>query len=299
MTLTYMKGDAVEYRCLSTDFTAGSTVVGASYKGAHVYVEDTQKWYIISDDLTLKPLVYITASSSGSSGGTSSSSVLVTNFPVNQTVSGSVNILSGSMTITSGSININNFPSVQTVTGSLIAGEAFIGHTGGQVVPISGSFARASGSVVYSIGDEICNSTTASSVVLIEFQNAARVNGGSGYVVGVKITTNVKSLTPSIRLHLYNASNPTVAGDNNLHVEKYADLAKRLGYMDMPAMTTAADTANSDMSRTTDFGGQTNGIHAIAATAGTRSIYGLLETLTAFTPTTLQEFTVTLLIDQN
>jgi len=184
-----------------------------------------------------------------------------------------------------------------TISAALPAGENFIGQTGGTVAMVSCEFARAGGSAVYSIGDEIANSVTAGSVVLMEFANAVRVNGGTGYIVGVKITTNVKSLTPSIRLHLYNASNPTVAGDNALHIEKYADTGKRLGMMDMPAMTTAADTANSDMSCTTDFGGQTNGVHCVVAAAGTRSIWGLLETLTAFTPVAGQLFTVTLFID--
>ncbi len=96
-------------------------------------------------------------------------------------------------------------------------------------------------------------------------------------------------------MHLYNASDPTRSVDNLAHQDKYADSAKRLGYFDLPAMTTATDTTNSDMSRSQD-----NALrHPIVAAAATRTIYALLETLDAFTPASGEKFTLTLTIDSN
>jgi len=86
----------------------------------------------------------------------------------------------------------------------------------------------------------------------------------------------------------------TVAADGALYKELYADISKRLGYRDMPAMITAADTANSDMSRTQD----TEVRIPVAGTAG-RDIYAVLETLDGFAPNSGEKFTLVITVDNN
>jgi len=105
----------------------------------------------------------------------------------------------------------------------------------------------------------------------------------------------VKSVTPKLRVHMFNASNPTIAGDNLQYKELYADKAKYLRYFDMDAMVTAPDAANSDLSRTI----RTNLREPIKAAAGTQSIWILLQTLDAVTLTAQSKVSIALSLDDN
>ena len=75
--------------------------------------------------------------------------------------------------------------------------------------------------------------------------------------------------------------------------EVYADLGKRLGYYDLPAMSTATDTANSDMSRAIDLA------QRVPLVLTTDTVYVLLETLDAWTPSANLPVTLVLVGDQN
>lgn len=175
----------------------------------------------------------------------------------------------------------------------LAASEEHIGEVSGSLARVSAEFTRPNDTSPYGAGDTVSNSTGATT--LVTFTNAIRVNGGSGYVVRASVVTNKKSITPRIRVHLFNASNPTVSPDNEAYRELYADQGKRLGFFDLPAMSTAQDTTNSDMSRTSD-----NALrHAVVAADGSKDLYATIETLDAFTPSALEKFTITLFIDQN
>lgn len=131
--------------------------------------------------------------------------------------------------------------------------------------------------------------------ILLEFQNFARYAGGSGYIVKARLSTNKKSLTPRIRIHLYSVGTATVAADNAQMKELFADRDKRLGYFDLPAMTTAADAGNSDMSRTFDLSLRI----AFNCNASSRSLWALMEPLEGFTPDALQIWALTLVGDLN
>lgn len=156
------------------------------------------------------------------------------------------------------------------------------------IILVSLEFTRPGDTTAYTANDAVSDSTSASTVQ--QMSNFARYNGGTGYIVGARLSTDKKSITPRIRIHMFNASNPTVAADNAQWKDSYADLSKRLGFFDLPAMTTGADAANSDMSRALDMGLRIPFVTA----AGTRSIYFLLETLDAFTPASGERFTLTL-----
>lgn len=176
---------------------------------------------------------------------------------------------------------------------SIAAGENHLGEVGGNMVRVSAEVTRPANTTAYTAGDVVSESESASTLLVLT--NAVRVNAGSGYIVSARLNTDKKSITPRFRVHLYNASDPTRSVDNLAHQDKYADSAKRLGYFDLPAMTTATDTTNSDMSRSQD-----NALrHPIVAAAATRTIYALLETLDAFTPASGEKFTLTLAVDSN
>jgi hypothetical protein len=177
----------------------------------------------------------------------------------------------------------------------LAAGENHVGEVGGNMVPISAEMTRpAAGDVnAYITGDVVSNSTTTTTP--IQLTNIFRVAGGSGYIVKIRIVTDKKSITPRLRVHFFNANTATLAGDNLPYKEVYADSAKRLGYWDMPAMTTATDTTNSDMSRTLDLTCRI----AVTAAAASRDLFVVFETLDAFTPASGQKFNITVVMDNN
>lgn len=160
---------------------------------------------------------------------------------------------------------------------------------GRKVEVTAGELTRPANTTAYTAGDVVSNS--ASATTLLSFPNFARVNAGSGYIVGARLVTDKKSITPRFRVHLYNAGNPTVAADNAAFDSRYADAAKRIGWFDLPAMTTGTDTTNSTESASQDM---TLRIPFIAA-AGTRDIYAVLEILDAFTPSSGQKFLLTLI----
>lgn len=165
----------------------------------------------------------------------------------------------------------------------------------GKIITVE--FTRPANTDAYTAGDVVSNSTSAST--LMEFSGFFRPNSDGvirgAYIIGARLTTDKKSITPRFRVHLFNASNPTRSADNAAHQEKYADISKRLGYFDLPAMSTAADTTNSDMSRAIDIGLRM----FVVPASGSTSLFALLETLDGFTPASGQKFTLALAEDMN
>lgn len=166
------------------------------------------------------------------------------------------------------------------------ATESHLGEVGGRKVEVSTEITRPADTTAYAAGDSVNTSTSAATV--ITFANFARISGGTGYITKVRIATDKKSITPRFRLHLFNAS-PTLVNDNAAFARYYADESKRIGYVDLPAMFTPSDTSNSTLSEAQDA---TIRIPFVAV-AG-RAIYGVLETLDAFTPASGEKFNVTL-----
>jgi hypothetical protein len=179
------------------------------------------------------------------------------------------------------------------VVASLPAGEAHIGEVGGNAIQVAVEFARPANTTAYAVGDVVSNDET--TTTLMTFANFSRVNAGSGYIVGAKLVTDKKSITPRLRVHLYNVINPTVSGDNVAAQMKYADEGKYLGYIDLPSLVTFADTTNSDASHAVNFDIRI----PYAAAAATRSIFAWLETLDVFGPASGQKFTLRLYADNN
>jgi len=172
-----------------------------------------------------------------------------------------------------------------------VATEVHLGEVGGNLVMISTEFTRPADTTAYAANDVVSDSTSATTMEALA--GAARVSGGSGYIVGIRIATDKKSIVPRIRLHLFNTNGATLAADNAAWKDLYADSAKRVGYWDLPAMITGADSTNSDNSRSIDLACR------IPFTCAVTSLYYVTETLDAFTPASGQKFTVTLFVDRN
>lgn len=171
------------------------------------------------------------------------------------------------------------------VTGNLLAR--------GSVVRVSGTFTRPANTTAYTAGDVVSNNATTTTPLTLS--GVTRANGQSVYLMGLRIETDQKSITPRFRIHFFSTSGATVAADNAAYKELYADASLRRGHVDLLAMTTATDTTNSTMSRSEDF---TIRRPICLATADT-ALYVVLETLDAFTPTSGESFTVIALFDQN
>lgn len=191
----------------------------------------------------------------------------------------------GSSITVDGTIAVSSMP-------ALSAGESHVGEIGGNLTRVSAELTRPADTTAYAANDVVADSTSAPT--LLSLTNAMRVSGGSGYVVRVALTTDKKSITPRFRIHFFNASNPTIANDNAQHKELYADTGKRLGYVDLSAMTTAADSSGSDTSRAFD-----STVRLPIVASGSRTIYALLETLDSFTPASGEKFTLTVFVDNN
>jgi hypothetical protein len=134
-----------------------------------------------------------------------------------------------------------------------------------------GSVTRANTVTPYSIGDVI----GADPGVNIEFQNFGRA--GQGFII-LKAMLMVKvSAIPTgmsgFRLHLYNAA-PTAIVDNLPMNLIAADRDKYIGYIEFGTPIDLGDTLISQVENLT-----------VEDTMVTTSLYGVLETLGAYTPT--------------
>lgn len=165
-----------------------------------------------------------------------------------------------------------------------------LGGVVGRSIQASVTFTRPANVDAYTVGDVVSNGVTA----LLAFTNFARSKGGSGYITAAILATDKKSIVPAFRLHLFNASDPTVAADNAAHKELYTEIAKIAGPpIALAAMTTPADTTNSTLSQTSDATLRV----PFKCADDSVALYVLLETLTDFTPASGESFTLTLHAD--
>lgn len=133
----------------------------------------------------------------------------------------------------------------------------------------------------YTANDVINNAT--SSATNQSLTNVATENAGSGYMT-VVLETDSTAITPSVRIHFYDAAPATAKNDNAAWVLVYADKSKYLGYIDMPALN----------------GGVASGqFKSYKAASASRTLYYELQTLTAFTPVAQSKWNVRVIPDQN
>lgn len=150
-----------------------------------------------------------------------------------------------------------------------------IGHLWVAPPPItkaSSNFNRPGDTTAYAALDAVANNTTAGSVTLLSWS----IGRSSGIIRRVRIKKSDQTVaTPTIRLWLYDTTLTPAAGDNAAFSHPATD---SLGYVDVPVTTAGTDDAVGWSDVDIPFTG------AI--------VYGLLQTLTAFTPANAETFTV-------
>lgn len=156
-----------------------------------------------------------------------------------------------------------------------------------RIISTSATITRPSDTTAYASGDLIANSTTAGSVTPLTFN----VGYGNGFRLNrVKIKFN--STTPTnakFRLHLYGSSPTVTNGDNGAWLSTESDY---LGAVDIDAslLTFSDSTAGYGLYINTAL------TEAPMLTTNANAIfYGLLTATAAYTPTSAEIFTVSLI----
>ncbi len=167
------------------------------------------------------------------------------------------------------------------------ASEAHIGETGGKLTAVSATFTRPADTTAYAALDVVGAAVTAN----ISFADAARVNAGSGYVAKARLMTDQSTNVARYRLHLYHTA-PTAIADNAPMTLLWVNADKRVGYIDFAACKT--EGTGSSAAGSINFTDHP----AFVCAALSRNLFGILETLDAFTPATGQNYHVELTLEQ-
>jgi hypothetical protein len=170
-----------------------------------------------------------------------------------------------------------------------------LGNVGGFMTQAAAEFNRPTGTTAYIALDAVANLATGTASALI-FSNLARIYGGTGYVVKARMMTDQPTNTARFRLHLYDTL-PTAILDNAFHTMLWTNRDMRLGSIDFNAMASESSGSTATFSILTP--GVGNLPLAFTCITGSKALYGLLETLDAFTPAHNQGLYIQLSADVN
>jgi hypothetical protein len=155
----------------------------------------------------------------------------------------------------------------------------------------SASFTRPADTTAYAVGDQVNNNTVAASVAPLVF-TAAGSNGGTGMVrkgrirktsIGAGALTNA-----SFRLHLFTIAPTTAAGGDNSAFTNVSGLAGYAGALDITVDRLLGDGSVGS------GGAHTGPEINYQCAAGDTKLYGLLEALATYVPTSAETFNVDL-----
>lgn len=148
---------------------------------------------------------------------------------------------------------------------------------------ISASQTRPNDTTAYAALDVVGQDPAAN----ITFANVLPNAGGAFVALGVRLRIDVAAIPAGMagfRLHLYNAA-PTAIADNAAYNLPAADRAKYLGYVEISNIQDIGDT----------LWAQAAGVNFMAKlAAGSTSLFGILETTGAYTPSALTVKTIML-----
>ena len=249
----------------------------SKYRDFPPLMVDTNTWRLMVDLGTNLSLGDVTISTSTNMdarlilfNGTSNNPVRWTNpvpmfFPTNPTVTATI---SGTPAVTqSGDWNVGGY--------TVIARCASI-------------ITNATGTNSYAAKDAVTDANTNCFVFPV-----ARANGGSGYITKARLVTSGTNTLASFRIWLYSTAPTTPTADNATFLLLWTNLTNRLGYLDIPTMALEGVGSSS-------IGGQNvTDRMPFFTRSDTNVIYGCLETLTAFTGITNQQFYIELGVEQN
>lgn len=150
-------------------------------------------------------------------------------------------------------------------------------------VTVSASATRPSDTTAYAALDVVGeNPATAMSFVNV-------LTAGEAYIItGAKLRIDINAVPAGMlgfRLHLYDAA-PTAIADNAAYNLPSGDRTKYMGYVDFPTPDDLGDTLWSQSSNT--LSGK--------LAAGSTTLYGILQTIGAYTPAASTVHSVTLIV---
>lgn len=178
---------------------------------------------------------------------------------------------------------LSQFGIVQNSDGTFNSSKTSLTDQNGNILLPSGTPAkltyeltRPSDIIGYTIGDAI-NSSVATPVA-ITLTNASIANNGGGFAFLLKVESNMTTLAgATLRYWFYNTVPSALVGDNVAFINSYANASKRCFYVDVTFDTLLAgsDTVIGSVELSKEY------VTALAD----KNIYALIQTLSAFTPT--------------
>ena len=139
---------------------------------------------------------------------------------------------------------------------------------------VSASQTRPNNVTAYDALDVVGQDSAANMV----FSNVIADEGGAFVIFGARLRIDVAAIPAgmsSFRLHLYNAA-PTAIVDNAAYNLPAGDRAKYLGYVEISGVLDIGDTLWI----------QATGVNFVGKlAAGSTSLWGILQTVSAYTPT--------------
>lgn len=143
---------------------------------------------------------------------------------------------------------------------------------------VSDNFNRPANTTPYSVDDAVSDNATAGSVTPLSWT----LPYTAGRATDIKIRKSDQTVaTPTLRLYLFSASPTVAAGDNESWTTSPPTLANCLGFVDVDVTEAGSDDAVGFAQCSIPLDGLTSKV-----------VYGLLRTLSAFTPASAETFTV-------
>jgi hypothetical protein len=183
----------------------------------------------------------------------------------------------------------------QIALDALPAGTNTIGATYSNSVVKSATIQRPADTTAYAALDVIAPGVVnESNPGYLIFSDMARANGGTGTIVRARLMTDNPACAAMMQLHLFHTA-PTAINDNAQYTLLYANAANRIGTIKFPALTTEGTGSTAAAAMRPSYDGAYNwpGLWYKTKSDGT-ALYGILETLDAFTPASAQNFYIEL-----
>lgn len=153
---------------------------------------------------------------------------------------------------------------------------------------ISVTFAKASGTTAYSIGDVVGPAPTAVPIL----EDCARINGGTGLINYLRLSSDNATVTnAAFRVYVFQSS-PVAIDDNAVMTRENTDKLALVGYIDLTLTTEGGGSdmkdAFTDMIR-----------WPFKCALDSRDLYAMVVAKAAYTPASIEQMTVVVGVDRN
>lgn len=151
------------------------------------------------------------------------------------------------------------------------------------------NFSRPADTAAYAANDVISTATSGVTSSYCQFTNVLPVSGAQGYVVAARAMVTGNAFATALRLHLYAAAPTSQVQDNVGFNMLIADFANYVGYIDFSGWTSGA-TSGSVSDSSVAFGIFPGSGASLPIELSGTSLWAIVETRAAFTPTSGQSF---------